>query len=63
MNKCITPGCKKIPIENNQLCETCRAEYSHRQYHKSMNRMTRNERLQGMADRGCDTWEEYRGEK
>lgn len=23
----------------------------------------RNERLQGLADRGCDTWEEYRGER
>jgi hypothetical protein len=26
-------------------------------------RLTRNERLQGLADRGCDTWEEYRGER
>lgn len=26
-------------------------------------RMTRQEKLQGMADRGCDTWEEYRGER
>jgi hypothetical protein len=24
---------------------------------------TRQERLQAMADRGCDTWEEYRGER
>ena len=26
-------------------------------------KLTRNERLQGMADRGCDTLEEYRGER
>jgi hypothetical protein len=25
--------------------------------------LSRHERLQGMADRGCDTWEEYRGER
>lgn len=24
---------------------------------------TREERLQGLADSGCDTWEEYRGER
>lgn len=26
-------------------------------------RLTRQEHLQGLADRGCDTWEDYRGEK
>ncbi len=26
-------------------------------------KLTRQERLQGMADRGVDTWEEYRGER
>jgi hypothetical protein len=26
-------------------------------------KLTRNERLQEMADRGRDTWEEYRGER
>ena len=26
-------------------------------------KLTRNERMQGMADNGCDTWEEYRGER
>lgn len=25
--------------------------------------LTRQERLEGLADRGCDTWEEYRGER
>ncbi len=25
--------------------------------------LTRHERLQELADRGCDTWEEYRGER
>lgn len=26
-------------------------------------RLTRQERLQEMADAGCDTWEDYRGER
>ena len=26
-------------------------------------KITRQEQLQGLADRGCDTWEEYRGER
>ncbi len=26
-------------------------------------RLTRTERLQGLADRGVDTWEDYRGER
>ncbi len=26
-------------------------------------KLTRQERLQGLADSGCDTWEEYRGER
>lgn len=26
-------------------------------------KLTRTERLQGLADSGCDTWEEYRGER
>lgn len=26
-------------------------------------RLTRNEQLQELADSGCDTWEEYRGER
>lgn len=26
-------------------------------------KLTREERLQGLADNGCDTWEEYRGER
>ena len=26
-------------------------------------RLTRQEWLEGLADRGCDTWEEYRGER
>ena len=25
--------------------------------------ISRNEGLQDIADRGCDTWEEYRGER
>jgi len=26
-------------------------------------KLTRNERLQALADSGCDTWEEFRGER
>jgi hypothetical protein len=26
-------------------------------------KLTRQEQLQELADRGCDTWEEYRGER
>ena len=26
-------------------------------------RLTRQERLQGLADRGIDTWDDYRGER
>ncbi len=26
-------------------------------------KLTRQERLQGLADRGCDTWSDYRGER
>jgi hypothetical protein len=26
-------------------------------------KLTRQERLQALADAGCDTWEEYRGER
>jgi hypothetical protein len=26
-------------------------------------RLTRHEQLEGLADRGVDTWEDYRGEK
>ncbi len=26
-------------------------------------KLTRQERLEAMADSGCDTWEEYRGER
>lgn len=25
--------------------------------------LSRHEQLQGLADQGCDTWEEYRGER
>ena len=29
----------------------------------SSTRLSRQERLQGLADHGCDTWEEYRSER
>lgn len=30
---------------------------------RTVRRLTRQEQLEGLADRGCDTWEEYRGER
>lgn len=29
----------------------------------ALRKLTRHEQLQGLADRGIDTWEDYRGEK
>ncbi len=40
-------------------CQECRAHVP-RRYTRHLNR---NERLQGLADSGCDTWAEYRGER
>ena len=37
-------------------CGDCRAEIK---AEVTSRRLTRQERLQGLADRGCDTWEEY----
>ena len=59
------------------VCEHCRAllaacdcELSEEQENKrdvadmlAGRKLTRPERLQGLADRGVDTWEEYRGER
>ena len=45
----VTPGCAK-PFGHGGLCESAK-------------RMTRQERLQALADSGCDIWEEYRGER
>ena len=42
-----------INIDADRPCERCNPP--------SRRRLTRNERLQGLADRGIDTWEEYRG--
>ena len=44
----------------NDTCERC---YELEHGKEPRRKMTRNERLQEAADRGCDTWEEYRGER
>lgn len=46
--------------EDIWACERC---LSLRECDTHGRRLTRTERLQGLADSGCDTWEEYRGEK
>ncbi len=38
-------------------CDSCGEEQEHAR------KLTRQERLEGLADSGCDTWEEYRGER
>ena len=48
------------------LCDTCTCSgCGERTVACSCRRkkLTRQERLQGLADRGIDTWEDYRGEK
>lgn len=41
-------------------CQDCRSLVAKC---RDNSRLTRQERLQGLADSGCDTWEEYRGER
>ncbi len=43
----------------DSTCQECRSHVP-RRYTR---RLSRNERLQGLADSGCDTWAEYRGER
>lgn len=55
-----------------RYCEMCEA-YTSRKECKACGadtvpmpkapKLTRQEQLQELADRGCDTWEEYRGER
>ena len=49
-----------LPAEDDPYWEPCLSDgtplYSRR-------KPTRQERLQGLADSGCDTWAEYRGER
>ncbi len=43
----------------DSTCQECRSHVP-RRYTR---RLSRNERLQGLVDSGCDTWAEYRGER
>lgn len=45
-----------IDVPSPGLCPECTDA-------RPRERLTRMERLQAMADRGCDTWAEYRGER
>jgi|HubBroStandDraft_6_1064221.scaffolds.fasta_scaffold816507_3 hypothetical protein len=42
-------------------CPLCGADTE--RWPEESRKPTRHERLQGLADRGVDTWEEYRGER
>lgn len=63
MERCWNPDCdvKLTAVELAQgsgYCMDCNAELLRRRRN-----LTRNERLQLLADSGCDTWEEARGER
>ena len=57
-NYCLDPYCDEEPEVKGELCRTHQDEEA-----ATHRKLTRQERLQGMADRGTDTWEEYRGER
>lgn len=41
----------------------CMTEAEQDEPPRPSSRLTRHEQLEGLADRGIDTWEDYRGEK
>ena len=46
--------------DDHAICDVCREDL---RAEAPRHRLTRHERLQGLADRGHDTWEEVRGER
>lgn len=55
---CAVIDCDDWPDEGNRYCP--RHDYLNKLPRRHL---ARHERLQAMADSGCDTWEEYRGER
>jgi hypothetical protein len=54
------------PLPEGSACPNHIAEWNDQltdSIERHNRKLTRQERLQGLADRGCDTWEEYRGER
>lgn len=51
------PYCQRACAESRAKQESDENETKPRRY------LSRQEQLEGLADRGIDTWEEYRGEK
>ncbi len=58
---CLVPDCDEQPWPGDALCRTHQEEEL--PCLDWRRKPTREERLQGLADSGCDTWEEYRGER
>jgi hypothetical protein len=52
---CLVPDCDEAPRPGDGLCETHQRE----DMRHIRRRRTRQERLQGLADQGCDTWDDY----
>ena len=53
--------CDKIAEATEDECPEC--GYDLERVGPHHRKMTRQERLEGLADRGVDTWEDYRGER
>ncbi len=72
---CGQPTPRLDPPHDIELCDSCWRAQVHADeiranndatYQRAIRRffgLTREEQLQGLADRGCDTWSEYREER
>lgn len=54
---CLNPLCDEQPEYDGEFCRSCEEEDRAVQ-----RKLTCNERLEGLADSGCDTWADYREE-
>lgn len=55
---CINPFCGEQTEYEGDLCRSCEEE----DRAIIQRRLTRQERIEDLADSGCDTWSEYREE-
>lgn len=54
----------RTPYGTYNVCEACAGTCLEDEHEApAPRRLSRYERLERMADDGCDTWEEYRGER